>query len=78
MPVGGDLDLRAVILSLRAELERIDRTIAALEHLKEPVGADAPVVKPRSKRGRRSMNTEQRLEVAERMRRYWAQRREQR
>ena len=74
------MDLTGAIRSLRAEVEKIDRIIAALQTLApaasvaEAIEAAAPAPPPR-KRGRKSMNPEERQEVAERMRRYWAQRR---
>jgi len=67
------MDLRANIQSLKAQLERVDRNIAKLEGFRGK-GAETA---PRRKGGRKSMGQEERWQVAERMRRYWAQRREQ-
>ena len=67
------MDLRANIQSLKAQLERVDRSIAKLEGLRGKGDGTAP----RRKGGRKSMGREERRQVAERMRRYWAQRREQ-
>ncbi len=66
------MDVSQTILDLRAELARIDAAIQTLEQLQ------GGVVKPRSKRGRKAMAEEERAEVSSRMKRYWAQRREQR
>jgi hypothetical protein len=71
------VDLAAAIQSLRAELMRVDQTIAALEGLRQVEGASAAEVKTPVKRGRKVMNPEERREVGERMRRYWAQRRQE-
>jgi hypothetical protein len=72
------VDLQATIRELRAELEEIDRAIAALEGLGE-VAADesARAGKPGRKRGRKGMSAEERQQVSERVKRYWAQRRGQ-
>jgi hypothetical protein len=70
------LDLHAVIRSLRDELKQIDAAIAVLEGIQQGTGAVAPAAKPPAKRGRKNMKPDERLEVADRMRRYWEQRRE--
>jgi hypothetical protein len=75
MLVHQPMDLSGTIRSLRAELARIDAAIAALQGVGSATGAGA--TPPRSKRGRKSMAPEERQVVAERMRRYWAQRRKQ-
>lgn len=64
------MDLRAILEELYLERERMARTIAALEEL---ASAEAPPVHGR--RGRKSMGTAERLEVSERMKKYWATRR---
>jgi hypothetical protein len=69
------VDLRKVIRSLRAELNRINDAIGVLEGL-ESVGEDAPAAKPSSKRGRKTMGEEERQQVSQRMRRYWAGKRD--
>jgi len=62
------MDIYKAILELKAERNRIDRAIAALEH-KGKV-EDAP------KRGRRGWNADARRAAAERMKKYWEQRRQ--
>lgn len=65
------MDLSKIIAELRQEKSRLDRVIASLEQL----GVDSfpvPISAPR--RGRKFMNPEERREVSERMRRYWAER----
>jgi len=63
------MDIHAVISQLRAERERLDGIIRALESLgiEDPSG-------PR-KRGRKFMDDGDRKAVSERMKRYWKQRR---
>jgi hypothetical protein len=65
------VDLYKTIRVLHEERERLDRLIASLEELKT-TGAVEP--KPR-RRGRKGMSAEERRQVSERMRNYWAQRR---
>jgi hypothetical protein len=65
------MDLMKTLGQLYAERQRIGRIIATLEELdarKHPV--------PTKKRGRKSMDIEARLAVSERMKRYWASRRD--
>ena len=75
------MDLTGAIRSLRAEVEKIDRIIAALETLAPAAGVaeatEGAAPAPPRKRGRKGMSPEERQEVAERMRRYWAGRRGQ-
>ena len=68
------MDLSDTIRQLKARIQAIDRAIAELQGLLE--GSQVPRTS-RSRRGRKSMGADERLEVAERMRRYWARRREQ-
>lgn len=60
------------IRDLRAEAARYDRAIAQLEKLLSE--AASPESRPR-RRGRISMGAEERQEVSQRMKRYWAMRR---
>ena len=63
------MDLRTTIAELYAEKTRIDQVIASLEQLGDeplPVSITAP------RRGRKFMSPQERREVSERMRRYWA------
>ena len=79
MSQSGILDaLRNEEKSLKTQLVAIQRAIAAIE------GADAPVAAGRGKKQapqvvakrKRAMTEEQRQAVSERMRKYWASRRE--
>ena len=65
------MDLQKAIQELYEEKERIEAVIASLERFlltREEVPA-------KRKRGRKSMGPEERQEVSERMRTYWAGRR---
>jgi len=65
------MDLSKTIAELYEEKMRLDRAIASLEQLGEdpmPLAVSAP------RRGRKFMSPEERREVSERMRRYWASR----
>jgi len=65
------MNLDQIIRELHDERNRLDRIIRALEE--QDLGA-----KPaKSRRGRKSMDGEARKQVSERMKRYWASRREQ-
>ena len=68
------MDLYRAIRELYTEKERLDRVIASLEEL---VTSGQPLSgEPEPKRrGRKGMGTEERKQVAERMRRYWAAKR---
>ena len=63
------MDLRTTIAELYAEKTRLDRVIASLEQLGEDL-LPVPITAPR--RGRKFMSPQERREVSERMRRYWA------
>ena len=60
------MDIYKAILELKAERDRLDRAIAALEQ-KGKVDS--------TPRGRRAWNSEARRAAAERMKKYWEQRR---
>jgi hypothetical protein len=65
------MDLSKTIADLYAEKTRLDRVIASLEQL----GDDPlPVSISTHRRGRKFMSPNERREVSERMRRYWADR----
>jgi hypothetical protein len=68
------MDLSDAIQKLYAEKESLIRAISALEALQHDakIGASAS---NRSRRGRKSMNPEERQEVSLRMKKYWAERR---
>ena len=61
------MDIYKAILELKAERDRLDRAIAALEQ-------DGKA--PSKPRGRRSWNAEARRAAAVRMKNYWDQRRQ--
>jgi hypothetical protein len=63
------MDLYQAIQELYEEKRRLDQAIAALESQ-----GIAPVAAPR-RRGRKSMNEEERKQVSARMRKYWESRR---
>jgi hypothetical protein len=65
------MDLSKTIAELYQEKTRLDRVILSLEQL----GVDSlPVSITVTRRGRKFMSPEERQEVSERMRRYWAER----
>ena len=64
------MDIYKAILELKAERSRIDRAIAALE---EKGKAEAV---PKRGRGRRAWNADARRAAAERMKKFWEQRRQ--
>ncbi len=70
------MDLYKVIRELVDERRRLDGIIARLERVlkEEAVRAKSPP-KQKKRRGRKGMNAEQRQEVSDRMRKYWAERR---
>ena len=69
------IDLAKTIAALRQEVQSIAVAIATLEELScsQPQVAQR---RGRNKRGRKSMGAQERLEVAERMKKYWARRRQ--
>ena len=72
-------DFSQLLRELHQEKARLDRVIATLEELADTRGSNG-YARPAlgSTRGRKGMNDEERKEVSERMRRYWAARRAQR
>ena len=66
------MDLFEAIQKLYKEKESLLRAIAALESLQQSSGLPEG---RRSRRGRKSMNAAERLEVSARMKKYWASRR---
>jgi hypothetical protein len=70
------MDLYKAIQDLYAEKEKLERVIASLEELQRSAeeGLIAAPKSPR-RRGRKSMSNEERVEVSERMKKYWEQRR---
>ena len=68
------MDLSDAIQKLYAEKESLVRAISALEALQHDSQVGSGAVR-RSRRGRKSMNPEERQEVSQRMKKYWASRR---
>jgi hypothetical protein len=64
-----EMDYWAAIRHLQLEKQRLDKAIATLEGLSQG-GSATP-----SRRGRKGMPDEERKKVSERMKRYWASRR---
>ncbi len=75
------MDLNSIINELKDEQEQIAEAIRTLEIL-APTGqakgarTRLGIVRTRSTRGRKFMDAADRLEVSERMKRYWAGRRQ--
>ena len=68
------IDLRNVLKDLYTQRERMEHVITSLEALQQGSAAGLRFQK-RTNRGRKSMSAEERREVSERMRKYWAARR---
>jgi hypothetical protein len=69
------MDLQELIRQLEIQKQQIDIAIANLEQLQGTHGG-GNVVMP-NRRGRKSMEPEERRQVSDRIKRYWATRREQ-
>jgi len=69
------MDLYKAIQDLYAEKEKLERVIASLEELQRSAGTVPILPKGMQRRGRKSMDSTERQEVSERMKRYWAGRR---
>jgi hypothetical protein len=69
------MDLYKAIQDLYTEKEKLERVIASLEELQRSAVAVPLLPKPVQRRGRKSMNSQERRDVSERMRKYWAGRR---
>jgi len=70
------MDLFKAIQELYEEKQRLDEVIANLEDLSQGRALGRPALeKPARKRGRKSMSDEERAEVSERMKEFWAQKR---
>lgn len=67
------MDLLKIIHDLREEGKKLDQIIISLEQLNG--GITAKATPSQSRRGRRSMDSDARLEVSRRMKSYWASRR---
>jgi hypothetical protein len=69
------MDLYKAIQDLYAEKEKLERVIASLEELQRTAGATPVLPKGAKRRGRKSMSADERKDVSERMKKYWASRR---
>jgi hypothetical protein len=72
------MDLHKALQDLYAEKVKLERAIASLEELQRVGGALLDPTSEAKRRGRKSMSADERLEVSNRMRKYWAGRRKQR
>ena len=70
------MDLQQTIHQLEIQKQKIEFVISELEQLQNSNDSGSVVMENR--RGRKSMGSEERGQVSERMRRYWANRRKQR
>ena len=70
------MDLYKAIQDLYKEKEKLERVIASLEELQRTGGSVSELPKQVKRRGRKSMNAKERQVVSERMRNYWASRRQ--
>ena len=68
------MDLSKAVQDLYAEKEKLERAIASLEALQ--TGDLIPWPNVGKRRGRKSMDSQERAEVSARMRKYWASRRQ--
>ena len=69
------MDLTRAIRELYAEKARLEKIISSLEQLLQ--GDVDPAAATGKRRGRKFMNAQARKEVSERMKKYWAERRQQ-
>ena len=69
------MDLSKALQDLYAEKEKLERAIASLEALQRAGGELPRLPNSGKRRGRKSMNLQERAEVSERMKKYWANRR---
>jgi hypothetical protein len=69
------MDLKKTIQDFYAEKEKLERVIASLEELQRAAEANPALPGRNKRRGRKSMGAQERLEVSERMKKYWAGRR---
>jgi hypothetical protein len=70
------VDIDDTLRNLRRELDLVNTAIAEMQRLS--LELSGRIAAKRSTRGRKSMGHEERLVVSERMKRYWADRRQER
>jgi hypothetical protein len=71
------MDLYKAIQDLYVEKEKLERVIASLEELQRAAEGGQSMLRGSRRRGRKSMGDGERAEVSERMKKYWASRREE-
>ena len=69
------MDLHKAIQELRLEKERLEQVIASLEELQGSAAVVPPLAQRVKCRGRKFMDPQERQEVSQRMKKYWAARR---
>ena len=69
------MDLYRTIQDLYEEKDKLERVISSLEELQRTAVIAGVPLPPPKRRGRKSMAPDERLEVSERMKRYWEARR---
>jgi hypothetical protein len=72
------MDTRKMIQELLEEKRRLEQIITFLQALEHPLFDEQQAKPAKALRGRKSMSPVERQAVSERMRRYWATRKEQR
>lgn len=72
------MNVDQLIRDLYSQKEKLVRAIAALEELALDRQRVVPFRAPTERRGRKSMGADERREVSQRMKKYWAARRKQR
>lgn len=68
------MELQQLLEKLKVERAKLDEIISSLEQLESTIAGAKPFLKNR--RGRKSMDEAARKDVSERMKRYWARRRQ--
>jgi hypothetical protein len=71
------VNVEELIRDLYSQKERLGRAIALLEELAVYRQGPSPFIGRTERRGRKSMGADERREVSQRMKRYWAARRKQ-
>ena len=69
------MDLLKILQDLYSEKDKLERVIASLEELQRAASATPLVPGRNTRRGRKSMGAQERREVSDRMKKYWAGRR---
>ena len=71
------MNIEELIRQLYTQKEKLIRAIALLEELAVSRHGTAAMAAPSERRGRKSMGAEERREVSQRMKKYWAARRKE-